>query len=155
MSFLDKLKSTAGNAMAAASDAAKNVQDKGREMTEKARLNKAIKAEETKINNLYMIMGQKLFSENETAPAGYEDQFNGIKIANSEIEKLNKELNAISSASNCPSCGAKISHGQPFCQCCGTKLTVQEAAPAHTEEAPATEPTTVEAAPSENTESNS
>ena len=43
MGFLDKLKSTAGNAMAAASDAARNVQDKGKEMTEKARLNKAIK----------------------------------------------------------------------------------------------------------------
>ena len=38
MGFLDKLKSTAGNAMAAASDAARNVQDKGKEMTEKARL---------------------------------------------------------------------------------------------------------------------
>ena len=30
MGFLDKLKSTAGNAMAAASDAARNVQDKAR-----------------------------------------------------------------------------------------------------------------------------
>ena len=54
MGFLDKLKSTAGNAMAAASDAARNVQDKGKEMTEKARLNKAIKNEESKINNLYI-----------------------------------------------------------------------------------------------------
>lgn len=43
MGFLDKLKSTAGNAMAAASDAARNVQDKGKEMTEKARLNKGDK----------------------------------------------------------------------------------------------------------------
>ena len=53
MGFLDKLKSTAGNAMAAASDAARNVQDKGKEMTEKARLNKAIKNEESKICLLY------------------------------------------------------------------------------------------------------
>jgi len=61
MGFLDKLKSTAGNAMAAASDAARNVQDKGKEMTEKARLNKAIKNEESKINNLYIYISVRSF----------------------------------------------------------------------------------------------
>lgn len=35
--------------MAAASDAARNVQDKGKEMTEKARLNKAIKMKSLKL----------------------------------------------------------------------------------------------------------
>lgn len=129
MSFLDKLKDTAGSAMAAVSDAAKDVSDKGKEMTEKARLNKAIKTEETKINNLYMIIGQKVFNENATAPAGFEDQFNGIRNAKAEIEKLQKELGGVASALTCPKCGAKVNPGQPFCQGCGTKLTAG-AAPA-------------------------
>lgn len=123
MGFLDKLKSTAGNAMAAASDAARNVQDKGKEMTEKARLNKAIKNEESKINNLYIYIGQKFFNENNSAPAGYEDPFNGINNAKAEIERLKKELDSMNASSNCPQCGAKINPGQPFCQCCGSKLT--------------------------------
>ncbi len=129
MSFLDKLKDTAGSAMAAVSDAAKDVSDKGKEMTEKARLNKAIKAEETKINNLYMIIGQKVFNENAAAPAGFEDQFNGIRNAKAEIERLRKDLGGVVSASACPKCGAKVNPGQPFCQGCGTKLTA-DAAPA-------------------------
>lgn len=128
MGFLDKLKSTAGNAMAAASDAAKNVQDKGKEMTEKARLNKAIKNEESKINNLYIFMGQKLFNENSSAPSGYEDPFNGINNAKAEIERLKKELESMTASSNCPQCGAKINPGQPFCQCCGSKLTMDSSA---------------------------
>ena len=112
MGFLDKLKSTAGN-----------VQDKGKEMTEKARLNKAIKNEESKINNLYIYIGQKFFNENNSAPAGYEDPFNGINNAKAEIERLKKELDSMNASSNCPQCGAKINPGQPFCQCCGSKLT--------------------------------
>ena len=123
MGFFVKLKSTAGNAMAAASDAARNVQDKGKEMTEKARLNKAIKNEESKINNLYIYIGQKFFNENNSAPAGYEDPFNGINNAKAEIERLKKELDSMNASSNCPQCGAKINPGQPFCQCCGSKLT--------------------------------
>lgn len=144
MSFLDKLKDTAGSAMAAVSDAAKDVSDKGKEMTEKARINKAIKAEETKINNLYMIIGQKVFNENAAAPAGFEEQFNGIRNAKAEIERLQKDLNSATSASACPKCGAKVNPGQPFCQGCGTKLTA-DAAPAQPAQTAPVQPTPVQA----------
>lgn len=144
MSFLDKLKDTAGSAMAAVSDAAKDVSDKGKEMTEKARINKAIKAEETKINNLYMIIGQKVFNENAAAPAGFEEQFNGIRNAKAEIERLQKDLSSATSASACPKCGAKVNPGQPFCQGCGTKLTA-DAAPAQPAQTAPVQPTPVQA----------
>lgn len=123
MGFFDKLKDTAGTAMATLSDAAKDVSDKGREMTERARIKSALKNEETKINNLYMIIGQKLFNESATAPAGFEDQFNGIRNARAEMERLQNELNSMTAATSCPNCGAKINPGQLFCQGCGTKLT--------------------------------
>lgn len=144
MSFLDKLKNTAGSAMAAVSDAAKDVSDKGKEMTEKARINKAIKNEQTKVNNLYMIIGQKVFEQNASAPAGLEDQFNGIRTAKAEIERLQKEADLMSANASpkCPSCGADVSAGQPFCQKCGTRLGT---APAQTvNSAPETQPETPE-----------
>ncbi len=122
MGFFDKVKDITGNAMAAVSDVAKDVSDKGKEMTEKARINKAIKAEETKINNLYMVIGQKVFNANTTAPEGLEEQFNGINNAKSEVERLQKELDSMTAASSCPKCGASINPGQPFCQGCGEKL---------------------------------
>lgn len=128
MGFLDKLKSTADDVFSAASDAVRDVSDKGKEMTEKSRLNKAIKNEDVKINNLYMIIGKKFFEANSTAPAGYEEQFNGIKNAMSEIERLKKDLDGISSALVCPKCGVKISAGQPFCQSCGTNLAAAASA---------------------------
>ena len=77
----------------------------------------------SKINNLYIYIGQKFFNENNSAPAGYEDPFNGINNAKAEIERLKKELDSMNASSNCPQCGAKINPGQPFCQCCGSKLT--------------------------------
>lgn len=140
MGFFDKVKGTAESAMEALTDAAKDVTDKGKEMTEKARINKAIKNEETKINNLYMIIGQKFFKENSTAPAGYEDQFNGIAKAKAEIEKLQKDLENKTPVTSCPKCGARVNPGQQFCQGCGTKLTA---------DTPPAQPTPVQPAPAQ------
>ena len=50
MGFFDKVKDAAGSAVAAVSDVARDVSDKSKEMTEKARINRAIKNEEAKIN---------------------------------------------------------------------------------------------------------
>lgn len=144
MGFFDKVKDTAESAMEALTDAAKDVTDKGKEMTEKARINKAIKNEETKINNLYMIIGQKFFKENSTAPAGYEDQFNGIAKAKAEIEKFQKDLEGITPVTSCPKCGARVNPGQQFCQGCGTKLTA-DAAPAQPAQTAPVQPTPVQA----------
>lgn len=115
MGFFDKVKNAAGNAVNTISDA-------GKEVTEKARINKSIKNEETRLNNLFYAIGQKYFNENQTAPAGYEDLFSGIKSANTEIEKLKQELALIGSNANCPKCGAKFVEGQQFCRGCGTNL---------------------------------
>ena len=43
------------------SDAAKDVTESAKEMNEKSKINRAIKVEEGKINNLYMVMGEKNF----------------------------------------------------------------------------------------------
>lgn len=125
MAFWDKVKGVANDAMNTLSDAAKDVTDSAKEMNEKSKINRAIKAEEGKINNLYMIIGEKIYKENSSAPAGLEDQFNGINMANNEIERLKKELYDIESASKCPKCGAKITQGQKFCQGCGYNLNSQ------------------------------
>lgn len=122
MSFFDKVKGVANDAVAAVSDAANDVTKSAKEMNEKSKLNRAIKNEEAKISNLYAVMGKKLYETNTTAPAGFEDQFNGINTAKNEIARLQEELSAIDASSKCPKCGTKISPNQKFCQSCGCNL---------------------------------
>ena len=69
MAFWDKVKGVANDAMNTLSDAAKDVTESAKEMNEKSKINRAIKVEEGKINNLYMVMGEKIFNENSSAPA--------------------------------------------------------------------------------------
>ena len=114
MGFFDKVKDAAGSAVAAVSDVARDVSDKSKEMTEKARINRAIKNEEAKINNLYMAIGQKFFSENTSAPAGYESQFTGVNTAMSEIDRLKKSLETLADNLYCPNCKVRINAGQLF-----------------------------------------
>lgn len=123
MGFLDKVKSAANDMVSAAGDAVKGVSDKGKEMSEKSKLNRAVREVETRINNLYIVIGKKFFEANATAPTGYEDQFKGIANAQAELKELRKELNEISSPTACPNCKAPVNPGQPFCQKCGAKLS--------------------------------
>ena len=59
MAFWGKVKGVANDAMNTLSDAAKDVTESAKEMNEKSKINRAIKVEEGKINNLYMVMGEK------------------------------------------------------------------------------------------------
>ena len=52
MAFWDKVKGVANDAMNTLSDAAKDVTESAKEMNEKSKINRAIKVEEGKINNL-------------------------------------------------------------------------------------------------------
>lgn len=128
MAFWDKVKGVANDAVNTLSDAAKDVTDSAKEMNEKSKLNRAIKTEEGKIYNLYRIIGEKIFNENSSAPAGLEDQFAGINAAKKEIERLKSEFSNIEAAAKCPKCGSKINQSQKFCQSCGYSLNQQSTA---------------------------
>lgn len=129
MGFMDKVKVAAGSAVAAVSDVAKDVTDKSKEVSEKVKLNRAVKNEEAKIKGLYIDIGQKFFNDNVSAPAGYESKFADIKSSMAEIEKLKKAIEAaeagdvkINSGSKCPKCGCAVVDEQKFCRECGAKL---------------------------------
>ena len=122
MGFFDKVKGVASEAVSAVTDAANDVSKGAKEMSEKSKLNRAIRTEEGKISNLYAVIGKKFFEENASAPSGYEDQFAGINTAKSEIARLNDELSAIEATSKCPKCGNKVTPNQKFCQGCGCNL---------------------------------
>lgn len=126
MAFWDKVKGVANDAMNTLSDAAKDVTESAKEMNEKSKINRAIKVEEGKINNLYMVMGEKFLMKILLhLPVLKISLPESIQLK--EIERLKQELSNIESASKCPKCGAKISQGQKFCQGCGNNLDTQSA----------------------------
>lgn len=122
MAFFDKVKGFANDAANAINDAAKDVSAGAKEFSDKSKLKRAIKTEESKITNLYAAIGEKLYKANSMAPAGYEQEFESIKASMDEMTKLQSELDKLEAASKCPGCGAKISNGQKFCQGCGKNL---------------------------------
>jgi len=122
MGFFDKVKDFANDAANTLNDAAKDVSAGAKEFSDKSKLKRAIKNEEAKINNVYKTIGEKFYKANAAAPAGYEQEYDSIKTAETEMAKYQAELDKIESATKCPGCGAKINAGQKFCQGCGKNL---------------------------------
>lgn len=81
MTFWDSVKNVAND-----------VTSEAKGMADKAKLKNSIRAEEQKIYNYYKQIGEKLYRDNASAPAGYEEMFNGIKTSAAEIERLKAEL---------------------------------------------------------------
>ena len=122
MAIWDKVKGFANDAANTLNDAAKDVSNGAKELQEKSRIKRDIKTQEQKIENAYKTIGEKFYKENASAPNGYQQQFNDIKNAAAEIEKLKAELEKKEATGKCPKCGASISQNQAFCQHCGNNL---------------------------------
>ena len=92
MTFWDSVKNVANEAAGALNDAAKDVSGSIKDHNEVSQLKRAIRAEEVKINGYYAQIGENVFKTNPTPPAGFELQYNAIKNAKAEIQRLQKEL---------------------------------------------------------------
>ncbi len=90
--FWDSVKSVANEAADALTSAAADVSNSARDYGEKSKLNRAIRAEEAKRDSFFRQMGEKLYKNNPTPPAEFQEQYDGIKAAAAEIERLNAEL---------------------------------------------------------------
>ena len=90
--FMDSFKNVVNDAANALTDAAKDVSGSVKEYSDVSKLKRALKNEEYKINSYYAQMGQRLYESNTVAPAGMEEQFNGIKASKAEIERLKVEI---------------------------------------------------------------
>ncbi len=125
MPIWEKVKGFANDAASTIGSAAKDVSTNAKEMSEKNKLKKAIKAEEQKIDDAYKIIGENIFQSNSIAPSGCEQQYADINAANLEKQRLQAELDKLEAGTKCVHCGAKISKGQKFCPSCGGNLEAE------------------------------
>jgi len=140
LDFFDKLSDVTKNV-------AKNVTNKTNDIIEITKLNSKIAAEEGKIKELVMRLGEACLAEFNSgaklSPAMIEI-CNAIAEGRARIESINDEVDVIKEVGSvnknaqatrqepveleikCPGCGALMAPGTKFCGVCGTKLPEPE-----------------------------
>ena len=123
-------------------DASTKTIQKGKDLTDVARLNSQISAEESRINTLYGMIGKQYM---ELHRKDAEDAFAGLVASVAEAEQniaaCRAKITELRAVPHCPNCGAELVKGAAFCGICGTPI------PAAPVEAPTTPVQPAPAAP--------
>ena len=116
MSAWDNLK---GSLFAAGRD----MSQKAKEVSEVAKLKMDIHTKEAFVEKQFASLGRAYFELNkDNASEAEEEQFNVIREALEEIERMNQQVLDIQGVVQCPNCGKKVAADNSFCSDCGTKL---------------------------------
>ncbi|WP_291212333.1 zinc ribbon domain-containing protein, partial [Gemmiger sp.] len=102
-------------------DASTKTIQKGKDLTDVARLNSQISAEENRINTLYGMIGKQYM---ELHREDAEDAFAGLVASVAEAEQniaaCRAKITELRAVPHCPNCGAELVKGAAFCGICGT-----------------------------------
>lgn len=124
MAFFNKMKDTF-------SQAGQSTVKMAREFSETTRLNSEISEAETQINNLYLEIGYQIYLAHSADPLPeVADLIQKVNALHDKIDANRAQIQAISAASRCPNCGAKIKPGMAFCSSCGARLAEEPPQPA-------------------------
>ena len=119
MGFLNNLKETV-------TDAGQTVANKGRQVSDNAKLNNKIRDNNKSIDALKIQIADVYLSKLEGEPeADYAEMVQQINTLNAENAELQKELNAnkgIEENCKCPKCGKENVAGAKFCVSCGAEI---------------------------------
>lgn len=109
-------------------DASTKTIQKGKDLTDVARLNSQISAEENRINTLYGMIGKQYM---ELHRKDAEDAFAGLVASVAEAEQniaaCRAKITELRAVPHCPNCGAELVKGAAFCGICGTPIPVAPA----------------------------
>lgn len=102
-------------------DASTKTIQKGKDLTDVARLNAQISAEENRIKTLYGMIGKQYV---ELHRKDAEDAFAGLVASVAEAEQniaaCRAKITELRAVPHCPNCGAELVKGAAFCGiCCG------------------------------------
>lgn len=106
-----------------ASETTAKAMQKAKEMSDVAKLNSIISAEETKINNIYYQIG-KLYAAMHAHE--HEEEFAGmiasLAEAEEKIKNYRQQIQDIKGVVRCSQCGAEVQSGVAFCSSCGAPM---------------------------------
>lgn len=116
--------------MSVLSKIGKNISNKSKEISQKAKmatdtnsLNNVIKTEEAKIKNQYEEIGKVYYKNHANNPSEeFSDYVKAITESMGKISETQKKIIEIRSQFCCPQCGTAYKKDALFCSKCGTKL---------------------------------
>lgn len=104
-------------------DAGQGVAQQTKSLTEAAKLNRAISAEEEGILQMYADIGKLYYEAHKDEPgAEFVERMQSITEAFVRIRQYKEKQKDLKGVVQCPVCGAETSHTALFCSSCGTRL---------------------------------
>lgn len=104
-------------------EAGKTTVQKTKEITDLAKLNSQISAEERSQESLFSQLGKEYFNQHaQDAEPVLSQTVNDINASMERVRELHKQINSIRGVRACEDCGAEAPLGAIFCPACGVKL---------------------------------
>lgn len=98
--------------------------DSYNKMTEKNRIKKEMNRLNTEINNIFVSVGRRLYSENPENEQ-FKTVFGEVNSKEAELAELKQQLSVIEGATVCSVCGETVQKGAAACPKCGAKLETE------------------------------
>lgn len=98
--------------------------DSYNKMTEKNRIKREMNRLNTEINDIFVSVGRRLYSENPENEQ-FKTVFGEVQTKEAEIAGLKQQLSVIEGAAACPVCGETVQKGDGACPKCGAKVEAE------------------------------
>ena len=100
-----------------------DVAKKAKDLTEIAKLNSQVSANESTIKATYTEIGKYVYENlREDAPEEIAAKMTAIDNAKAEIERLQNEILKVKGSQKCAQCGNEVDVNVAFCPSCGNKM---------------------------------
>lgn len=100
---------------------------KTKEITELSKINSLILAEENKVKNYHVQIGQKYIKHmTEDMETLFTEETKGVLESQEKIRNYKQQIKDIKGIQQCPNCTADVPKGVIFCSLCGTEVEKPE-----------------------------
>lgn len=105
------------------SNVTQNVAHQTKTLADITQLNSAISDKQSKIQQLYLSVGQAFYEAHKTDPSAEEGELIGkINMLFEEISQCRDKIGQLRGNHTCPNCGREVSSNAQYCDSCGLKI---------------------------------
>ena len=111
-------------------DAGQSIAQKGKNISDSAKLHSLISDEEKRLASIYLQIGRLYVQERGDAPDPvFSELVNAVRESESLLNDYQAKAEELKGFVRCPSCGSKVAVGSIFCAACGKRMPMDSNAP--------------------------